>query len=756
MSRSFTGSAAALAIFTLAATAHAQDVINLNEIYASHAGTDDQEFVELQGTPGMSLDYKMVLIVEGDSTGAGTLDRAWALTGAMPVDGYFVLGVDLVPNLDLNIGTDNAIENGTETFYLVDAVDQAGVDAVTALLGTNVDLGGGVTSIPTVATIIDIIGMIDGGYPATDQIYDGADMRGPDGTYFPPGIFRGADYPNDWCDTWLDYDDDANLDRPRTPGTANSTCAEITYTYALNELYVSHAGTDDQEFVELIGTPDAPLDYLMVLVVEGDSTGAGTLDAAWALTGTMPSDGFFVLGNDAVANLDLSIGADNAIENGTETIYLVDAVDQVGVDAITALLGTLVDLGGGVTVIPTMSTILDVMAMVDSGYPVDDQIYDGADFRGPDGTYFPPGIFRGMDYPNDWCDTWLDYDDDANVNRPRTPGEANSTCQLEGGTFTLNELYVSHASTDDMEFVEILGTPFAPLDYLMVLVVEGEGGGAGTLDKAWDLTGYQVPDDGYFVLGDTLVANMDFDLGADNAIENGTETIYLVNAIDQAGVDAVLALLGTDIDPDDDGITLLPGMVALIDVVGIVEGAYPVYDQVFDNAFPVGPDGSYLPAGIFRDGSEGGAWNTTNFLDYEDERDLYVPRTPGEPNRAVTLHTDLGMGWPANGMGLDVVSWPGAVLGEFDGVVRITDGPSSGVAFLLYGPDMALTWVDLLQTTLVPDLVSARILTVVLDGYGDAFLEFGPLPALTSYTQAVGVDVGPVFFTTNAVEMILE
>lgn len=220
----------ALAVVTLAVTAAAQD-FHMNEIFASHTSTDDQEFIELIGTPDASLDYLMVLIVEGDSTNAGILDRAWALTGyAMPGDGYFVLGDTAVVNMDFDLGSDNNIENGTETFYLVDATDQAGVDAITALLGTNIDVGGGVTLIPSMATILDIIAMIDDDYPTTDFIYDGADYRGPDGTYFPPGIFRGLDYPNDWSTAFLDFDDDANLNRPRTPGEPNPpvSFADIT------------------------------------------------------------------------------------------------------------------------------------------------------------------------------------------------------------------------------------------------------------------------------------------------------------------------------------------------------------------------------------------------------------------------------------------------------------------------------------------------------------------------------------------------
>ena len=222
MRRTITTLTAALA---LGAIASAQ-TININEIYISHIGTDDQEFLELKGTASMSLDFLMVLVVEGeDGSTLGQLKRAYPLTGyTMPVDGYFVLGDDAVTNLDMSVGATNTLENGTETFYLVDAADQPGVDAIVALVGTVVDLGGSVTSIPTMSTIIDIIGVVEQNYyTGLDQVYDGAVPLGPYGSFFPGGVFRGNDL--NWCDTtWLDYDDDINLVQPRTPGTANGGC----------------------------------------------------------------------------------------------------------------------------------------------------------------------------------------------------------------------------------------------------------------------------------------------------------------------------------------------------------------------------------------------------------------------------------------------------------------------------------------------------------------------------------------------------
>ena len=50
----------------------------INEVLASHSGTDDTEFIELFGTPGHTLDGLSLLVIEGyafDAAGPGTIDQ---------------------------------------------------------------------------------------------------------------------------------------------------------------------------------------------------------------------------------------------------------------------------------------------------------------------------------------------------------------------------------------------------------------------------------------------------------------------------------------------------------------------------------------------------------------------------------------------------------------------------------------------------------------------------------------------------------
>ena len=219
----------------MASVAQAQE-LHFNEIYASMTGTDSFEYIELIGTPNMSLDEIVVITIDGDNLAGGTIDRVWDLTGlTVPADGYFVIGnIASVANVDYDAangphttgGAANNIENGTQTFYLLrvpSALDRA--DLAGPLFHADTDPDGDLmTSIgmsPANFQILENIGMMDGG-GATEYVYDCAGVLGPDGTFFPAGIFRPGDYPNDWCgDTWLDFNNPGGPDQ--TPGAANPT-----------------------------------------------------------------------------------------------------------------------------------------------------------------------------------------------------------------------------------------------------------------------------------------------------------------------------------------------------------------------------------------------------------------------------------------------------------------------------------------------------------------------------------------------------
>jgi predicted extracellular nuclease len=77
----------------------------------------------------------------------------------------------------------------------------------------------------------------------------------------------------------------------------------------INEFVFNHTGTDTEAFIEVFGDPSSDYSGFTVLEIEGDGSGAGTIDAVLTL-GTTDGSGFWTDDEDA--------------ENGTVTLLLVE------------------------------------------------------------------------------------------------------------------------------------------------------------------------------------------------------------------------------------------------------------------------------------------------------------------------------------------------------------------------------------------------------------------------------------------------
>lgn len=94
----------------------------------------------------------------------------------------------------------------------------------------------------------------------------------------------------------------------------------------LSEVLYDAAGTDNGSvFVELFGAPGASLDGLLL---EGVNGADGSVYSSIALSGVIPADGVFVIGDDSgdgstlVANADLVMNVD--FQNGPDSVVLRD------------------------------------------------------------------------------------------------------------------------------------------------------------------------------------------------------------------------------------------------------------------------------------------------------------------------------------------------------------------------------------------------------------------------------------------------
>jgi hypothetical protein len=233
------------------------------------------------------------------------------------------------------------------------------------------------------------------------------------------------------------------------------------------------------------------------------------------------------------------------------------------------------------------------------------------------------------------------------------------------GTLALASIAQSQVMTEvristsgvDQEYIEIQGLPGQSTDGLMVLVVEGDPGGAtggvGTLDFAYDLAG-DIFTNEFYLLGSAEAASafpgqIDNSSFGDNMFENSSATIYLVNVADPIKrQDIVQTWAGTDItDPVGSTSTRIvtDPAVVLLDAVALWDG--DTGDVFFDGAPEFGPDGSFLPSGIIRDGGCPGDWCTDVFINFSTNgtpNPPYADPTPNATNPTTSCTTTTSAG----------------------------------------------------------------------------------------------------------------
>jgi predicted extracellular nuclease len=201
----------------------------------------------------------------------------------------------------------------------------------------------------------------------------------------------------------------------------------------INEFVFNHTGTDTEAFIEVVGDPSTDYSALTVLEIEGDSSGAGVIDAVLPVGGT-DTGGYWI--------------DDEDVENGTVTLLLVENFG--------GSMGTDLDAGNdGVLDDTPWSRIVDDVAVSDGGSS--DRTYASVVLtRGYDGNSYTVGgasrIPNGAD--TDTVGDWVrnDFDGAGFPGFTGTPnfGEALNTplAENEEATPAFVELTIMEIQAD--------------------------------------------------------------------------------------------------------------------------------------------------------------------------------------------------------------------------------------------------------------------------------------------------------------------
>ncbi|MCC6361756.1 MAG: PEP-CTERM sorting domain-containing protein [Phycisphaerales bacterium] len=201
-----------LAALGLAAIASAS--VTINEIRIDQPSTDNDEYFELAGNAGESLNDLWYIVIGDGTGGSGVIESASSLAGfSIPADGYF-LAVE--STFTLGIGNADTVLAGSNplNFENSDTVTHMLVSGFSGAANTDLDTNDdGIFDITPWTSIVDSVSVLFGG---TSELPYSSTQVGPDGGFSPAHVYR---YPNgDGPWNFEPFNDFPAFD---TPGSAN-------------------------------------------------------------------------------------------------------------------------------------------------------------------------------------------------------------------------------------------------------------------------------------------------------------------------------------------------------------------------------------------------------------------------------------------------------------------------------------------------------------------------------------------------------
>jgi len=279
----------------------------------------------------------------------------------------------------------------------------------------------------------------------------------------------------------------------------------IAQTIVINEINAdSPTSTETEEFIELYGPANASLNGYTLAFCQGtDQTYYYSINLN---NQSLDANGFFVVGSVGVSGVDVILPA-STIENGYDAIALYNGPSNLYNVGNSVVATNLVDLAIYETADANINALNIALGFTAASFVAFDESNgtssgDLSQSRIPDGG----AALTNATYQN----------------RPLSPGTFNSPpAQLSEILF--NEINADNPGNDVSEFIELIGPPNASLNGYALAFCDGT---TMTYDTVMYLNGYALDENGFFVAGNSSVANVDLIFGL-SSMGNGTDAVAL-------------------------------------------------------------------------------------------------------------------------------------------------------------------------------------------------------------------------------------
>ncbi len=501
----------------------------------------------------------------------------------------------------------------------------------------------------------------------------------------------------------------------------------------INEIYIDPPSGGDaiHEYVELRGTPGMSLDDHYLIFIENENNAANTgnpgeIEMIFNLDGlTMGSNGFLVSrqgGNSySVAAGTTELGYVGQSENSGGT-YMLIKTD--GTPGMVPTLGFDLDAGNNGLDNPNGRagwTIVDSIGIHgEAGEAFYGRLYGKINFGPEASTNIEPGAtYVGVGFEIEYAGRWGNstgqtaadwhvsnltdnvlsgFQDEGDFRQSADPHGSENVESNKGvpygtnitGTLGapnigpatevyINEIYLDPPSGGDIinEYIELRGTPNMPLDDYFLIFVENENdvfneGGAGEVERVFDLTGLTMGSNGFLVFHQA---------GHPYSIAPGTTTQVYTGVIENSGFTAMLIknngglasepfvddITPLDLDANNDGLDVASGNIAwdIKDSIGLHSENDELEFGVLYGLVNYGPGPAGIPIPNYVDvgfeieyvgrwgNSTGSApldWHVSNLTDnvlsgFQDTGDF---RQSAEPHGSANVESNQGVPYGTN------------------------------------------------------------------------------------------------------------